>query len=260
MAIAMHLPDDFHDHLKIGNAKERFDEARTIAERLTAVGVPILKNPDHAAIFTDPPDLVSGPLKELGYVNGWDARCYPSPVDGQDYINVSARLSERSPARMGHWFDYVAVVYPVDDTARRQMLDQGYGNPFIHHLTFGIQPPQRGSTDDLEYAQAVVPFMVEMRRKIQEVVGEPPGTLITAVPQQVKDHDDFEVLSAKWFDGLREDEFQVETMEGGGFLVQFFVLTGGRIEVALRIDTTQTFNPKSVHKISTDEISTVQST
>ena len=42
------------------------------------------------------------------------------------------------------------------------------------------------------------------------------------------------------------------------FLIQFFVLTGGRIEVALRVDTKQTFNPKSVHKISKDEISTVQ--
>ena len=41
-------------------------------------------------------------------------------------------------------------------------------------------------------------------------------------------------------------------------LIQFFVLTGGRIEVALRVDTKQTFNPKSVHKISKDEISTVK--
>ena len=48
-------------------------------------------------------------------------------------------------------------------------------------------------------------------------------------------------------------------MEGGGFLLQFFVLTGGRIELALRVDTKQTFNPKSVYKISKDEISAVQS-
>ena len=53
-------------------------------------------------------------------------------------------------------------------------------------------------------------------------------------------------------------EDMVETMQGGGFLIHFFVLTGGRIEVALRVGTTQTFNPKSVHKISEDEISTVQ--
>ena len=47
-------------------------------------------------------------------------------------------------------------------------------------------------------------------------------------------------------------------MEGGGFLLQFFVLTGGRIEVALRVETNQTFNPKSVNKISKDELSTAQ--
>ena len=47
-------------------------------------------------------------------------------------------------------------------------------------------------------------------------------------------------------------------MEGGGFLLQFFVLEGGRIEVALRVRTRQTFNPKSVVKISRDEISAVQ--
>ena len=40
--------------------------------------------------------------------------------------------------------------------------------------------------------------------------------------------------------------------------MQFFVLDGGRIEVALRANTQQTFNPKSVHKISRDEISTDQ--
>ena len=47
-------------------------------------------------------------------------------------------------------------------------------------------------------------------------------------------------------------------MEGGGYLLQFFVLTGGRIEVALRVGTRQTFNPKSVHKISKDELSVDQ--
>ena len=64
------------------------------------------------------------------------------------------------------------------------------------------------------------------------------------------------------FEDLDEDGkldiILVEAMQGGGFLIQFFVLTGGRIEVALRVDTTQTFNPKSVHKISKDEISTIQ--
>ena len=54
------------------------------------------------------------------------------------------------------------------------------------------------------------------------------------------------------------EECQIEVMEGGGFLLQFFVLTGGRIEVALRVGTQQTFNPKSVHKISKDELSVNQ--
>ena len=61
-----------------------------------------------------------------------------------------------------------------------------------------------------------------------------------------------------WIGTLKEDQYQVEAMEGGGFLLQFFVLTGGRIEVALRVGTQQTFNPKSVHKISEDELSAVQ--
>ena len=29
----------------------------------------------------------------------------------------------------------VAVVHPVDVAAREHMLSQGYGNPFIHHIT-----------------------------------------------------------------------------------------------------------------------------
>jgi hypothetical protein len=42
------------------------------------------------------------------------------------------------------------------------------------------------------------------------------------------------------------------------FLLQFFVLPGGRVEVAMRVGTTQVFNPKSVRKISAEEISTMQ--
>ncbi len=259
MPAAMHLPDDFAQHLKIDNAAERLEEAAQITPKLVEAGVPMLSYPDHAAIFTDPPERVAGPLKALGYDNGWDARCYPSPVDGQDYINVSARLAADSPARRHHWFEYVAVVHPVDHAARTQMLSQGYGNPFIHHFTCGIAPPPRGSDDDLSYANVVVPFMVDMRRKIRAAVGEEPGTLIAALPQSVIDRPDLEPIKTKWFDGLTADQFQLEAMQGGGFLIQFFVLTGGRIEVALRADTTQTFNPKSVLKISRDEISTVQS-
>ena len=71
-------------------------------------------------------------------------------------------------------------------------------------------------------------------------------------------HQDFAETFETWIGDLSLDQYQVEVMDGGGFLIQFFVLTGGRVEVALRHGTTQTFNPKSVHKISRDEISTVQ--
>ncbi|MFB3041192.1 MAG: hypothetical protein ACE1ZS_05205, partial [Candidatus Poribacteria bacterium] len=116
MGSSIRLPEDFADYLTIKNATQRFDEATEVAQKITAAGVQILPNLDHAAIFVDPPHLVAGPLKKLGYVSGWDARCYPSPVDGFDYINVSAKLPvEESSARQRGWFDYVAVVHPVDE-------------------------------------------------------------------------------------------------------------------------------------------------
>ena len=99
---------------------------------------------------------------------------------------------------------------------------------------------------------------MRIRKQIGEIIGDEPGTLIMALPGDVIDHPDFETRFPDWVGTLASEEFQVEKMEGGGFLLQFFVLTGGRIEIALRIDTQQTFNPKSVHKISEDEISTVQ--
>ena len=132
------VTEDFSDYLSVENAALRFKEAAEVAEKITAKGVELYPNLDHAAIFTDPPYLVAGALKQLGYVSGWDARCYPSPVDGCDYINVSARLPGESPAQEKGWFDYVAVVHPVDEQALKHMLSQGYGNPFIHHLTWGL--------------------------------------------------------------------------------------------------------------------------
>jgi hypothetical protein len=253
------LPADFSNRLDIPNALDRLREAQSIADKLVGAGVPLLGNPDHAAIFSDPPFLLAGPLKEIGYVAGWDARCYPSPVDGQDYINVSSGLPDDHPAREEGWFQYVAVVHPVDEAARNQMLGQGYGNPFIHHITWGIDPPTReGAGDELAYAGVIVTYMVDMRHRIGDAIGDDPGTLIMALPANVIDHPEFASCLPGWIDGLSPDDFQVEKMEGGGYLLQFFVLTGGRIEVALRIDTQQTFNPKSVRKISEDEISTVQ--
>ena len=138
------------------------------------------------------------------------------------------------------------------------MLSQGYGNPFIHHLTWGLVPPERTTADDFTYADCVVPFMVEKREIIGDAIGDAPGTLIIALPENVLTHPKFEESLPTWLGDLDEEEYQVESMQGGGFLIQFFVLTGGRIEVALRVGTTQTFNPKSVHKISEDEISAVQ--
>ena len=209
-------------------------------------GVQLYPNLDHAAIFCDPPYIVAGPLKQLGYISGWDARCYPSPVDECDYINVSARLPEDSIERGNGWFDYVAVVHPVDAQALNHMLSQGYGNPFIHHLTWGIVPPERADASDFDYAGQVVRFMVGTRPVIADAIGNEPGTLIIALPQEVIDRPDFADVLPTWVDGLEADQYQVESMQGGGFLIQFFVLTGGRIEVALRSGTTQTFNPKSV--------------
>ena len=252
------VPTNFDNYLTIENADLRFAEATEVAMHVMGAGVQLHPNMDHAAIFCDPPHLVADGLKQLGYVNGWDARCYPSPVDGCDYINVSAQLPANSPARLHGWFDYVAVVHPVDQTALEHMLGQGYGNPFIHHLTWGLVAPQRTTDDDFEYANRVVPFMVEKREIIGDAIGDEPGTLIIALPEEVLTHPKFEEALPKWLDGLDEEAYQVESMQGGGFLIQFFVLTGGRIEVALRVDTSQTFNPKSVHKISEDEISAVQ--
>ena len=252
------LPDDFGDYLTVENAPQRFQEASEVAQKVTAAGVQLYPNLDHAAIFCDPPYIVAGPLKQLGYISGWDARCYPSPVDECDYINVSARLPEDSIERGNGWFDYVAVVHPVDAQALNHMLSQGYGNPFIHHLTWGIVPPERADASDFDYAGQVVRFMVGTRPVIADAIGNEPGTLIIALPQEVIDRPDFADVLPTWVDGLETDQYQVESMQGGGFLIQFFVLTGGRIEVALRSGTTQTFNPKSVHKISKDEISAIQ--
>ena len=253
-----YLPDKIAEILQIENARERFEEARLVATKLLASGVQLLPQPDHAAIFSDPPSRVAGLLKSVGYRNGWDTRCYPSPVDGCDYINVPAGLPVDSPRRSEGWFDYVAVVHPVDQHAREQMLSQGYGNPFIHHLTFGIQPLSRNGDDDVNYAARVIPYMVDVRKTIARSLGQEPGTLICALPRTVIEQPDFDSVKASWMQELDSDHYQIEEMQGGGFLIQFFVLQGGKIEVALRVDTQQTFNPQSVEKISEDEISTDQ--
>lgn len=252
------LPEGFEDLLKIENAQTRFQEAREIADKLLAANIPLLPQMDHAAIFTDPPYLVAGPLKRAGYIAGWDTRCYPSPVDGHDYINVPSGLPDDHPNLKKGWFRYVAVVYPVDSSARDQMLSQGYGNPFIHHLTWGIAAPKFDAPDAFQRAKILIPYMKDIRAQIGNALQSTPGTLIMALPDEAVNHPDFDGFIRHALHDIKESEYKIETMQGGGFLIQFFVLTGGRIEVALRIDTQQTFNPKSVHKISEDEISTNQ--
>ena len=255
---AFRIPDDFGRSFDMANAPGRLDQVVRVANKIAQAGIELKPNLDHAAIFTDPPYLVAGPIKELGYISGWDFRCYPSPVDGNDYINVSARLPDEGPARDAGWPDYIAVVHPVDEAARRHMLSQDYGNPFIHHLTLGVVAPEPEDADHLPSAGRLLRFLADARRRRQQVIGEKPGTLIMALPGHVRENTRFQPLFEEWIGDLPEEEYQLEAMEGGGFLLQFFVLEGGRIEVALRVGTRQTFNPKSVVKISRDEISAVQ--
>jgi hypothetical protein len=100
--------------------------------------------------------------------------------------------------------------------------------------------------------------MAQARRRMADALGEQPGTLIMALPPELASDRAVLAQVPEWVSGLPREQYQVEAMEGGGFLLQFFVLTGGRIEVALRVGTRQTFNPRSVQKISRDEISAVQ--
>jgi hypothetical protein len=260
MPTSFRLPDGFEEQLGIPvqNARERLREAEAIASKLAEAGVPLTSNPDHFAMFTDPPQLLNGPLKRLGYVAGADKRCYPSPVDGCDYINVAASLPSSSDLRAQGWPDNVAVVHPVDQCACDRMLEQQYGNPFIHHITFGIAPPELDDSAGMDVAEKLTRHMIEIYRQIPEVIQQSPGTLIAALPQEILDLPEFAHRFTEWTGNMSPHQFQLEAMEGGGYLLQFFVLKGGRIEVALRYQTTQTFNPKSVHKISEDELSVSQ--
>lgn len=250
------LPEEFDRYLSIRNARERFEEAKGIGRKLLEAGIALKRSADHFAVFTDPPRLLADGLKRVGYVLGADNRCYPSPVDGCDYINVAASLPASCAARERGWPDHVAVVHPVDDSAYTRMMGQGYGNPFIHHITWGIEPPP-----DLPPGDSVVPLvsrMVQIRDKIGDLLNETPGTLIIALPREVVAREGFQEQFQRSLHSMPEEQYQLEMMEGGGCLIQFFVLKGGRIEVALRLGTRQTFNPKSVHKISKDELSVDQ--
>ena len=137
------------------------------------------------------------------------------------------------------------------------MIQQGYGNPFIHHITWGIEPPTSGC-DGFELAGVLVSTMVQVRRRVSDILQANPGTLILALPQEITSSKGFNECFRQWIGDTPPDEFELQIMEGGGYLLQFFVLKGGRIELALRLGTNQTFNPKSVHKISKDELSVDQ--
>src|SRR5262249_48381335 len=145
-----------------------------------------------------------------------------------------------------------------DETACARMFEQNYGNPFIHHITFGIGVPELSSTSGIEIVEQLIRRMAEVHRSIPTILGQSPGTLIMAVPRDVLTTAGFSQKFAEWTGNLPPEQYQLEEMEGGGYLLQFFVLRGGRIEVALRYQTRQTFNPKSVHKISEDELSVNQ--
>ena len=258
METTVTLPEGFEETMAIPNAAERLREARKVGNQLLRAGIPLLDHPDHYAIFSEPPRLLAEPLRGVGYVVGSDNRCYPSPVDGCDYINVAASLPESSPAREKGWPDHIAVVHPLDEMGYRRMMDQGYGNPFIHHITWGIRPPAEDPRNEVDFAASLISRMARIRQEIRSLLQEDPGTLIMALPGRVVEAVDFEERCAKALGNTPPEEYQVEGMEGGGYLLQFFVLTGGRIEVALRVGTGQTFNPKSVHKISKDELSVDQ--
>jgi len=253
------LPTDFEEKLNIPNAPERLREAEDVGKLLIDAGIPLMNNADHYAIFSEPPRLLSEGLKKVGYVVGSDNRCYPSPVDGCDYINVSASLpDELTNARDGGWPDHIAVVHPLDELGFQRMVGQGYGNPFIHHITWGIKPPTEKVSNEINLAGNLVERMAQIRQKISIVLKQKPGTLIMALPKNIVESRDFQKQMEVKLGKTPLEECQIEVMEGGGFLLQFFVLTGGRIEVALRVGTQQTFNPKSVHKISKDELSVDQ--
>ena len=250
------VPEGFDNYLKIQNAKERLEEARDISRKLLDGGIALKANADHYAIFSDPPRLLAGPLTQVGYVVGADNRCYPSPVDGCDYINVAASLPPSSPAREKGWPDHVAIVHPVDESAYRRMMEQGYGNPFIHHITWGIA--LTGSLLPEDSTGWLISRMVQIRETISGLLNETPGTLIIALPREVVEGEGFQEQFHRSIGSTPKEQYQLEVMEGGGYLLQFFVLKGGRIEVALRSQTNQTFNPKSVQKISKDELSVDQ--
>jgi hypothetical protein len=247
---------EFLKVMQIGNAEMRMAETREVARRIVKEGVQLHVNMDHTAIFADPPRQVSGPLRAIGYEPVWDSRCYLSPVDGHELALYVSRLPTRTTMREQGWFENIAAVFAIDERSYRHVMSQEQGNPFIHHVTMGIVAPQREASEpDLAYAYRLIPYIIDVRARIQQALGAEPGNLIISLPQAVFESRELRSRLPELTAGLHGKGCQVECMQGGGFLLQFFVLAGGRVEVAMRHGTAQAFNPSSVEKISTDEIS-----
>ncbi len=146
----------------------------------------------------------------------------------------------------------------IPEIACARMFEQDYGNPFIHHITLGIQVPELAQSSGIRIAEQLLRRMAAVHARMPAIVQQDSGTLVIAVPREVLSAPEFSDRFAEWTGKLPGSQYQLEEMEGGGYLLQFFVLRGGRIEVALRHQTRQTFNPRSVHKISEDELSVNQ--
>jgi hypothetical protein len=197
-----------------------------------------------------------GPLRTVGYLPAWDNRAYLSPVDDHELALVVSRLPPDSELRSRGWFENIAAVFAIDDASYDHFMAQGQGNPFIHHTTMGIVPLDRGASEsDLSYALRLVAYMVGVRTRVEQALGAEPGNLILAVPAEVFRDPRMRDRLPELTHGMASKTWRLEPMDGGGFLLQFFVLAGGRVELALRHGTSQAFNAASVEAISIDEIS-----
>lgn len=255
MKLSFEFEKSFLEAFPIDSAARRFAEAREVASRIDREGVKLMTNMDHTALVGDPPRLVTGPIRRFGYQPGWDDRSYPSPVEGYDFWVLTSRMPPDSPLRPQGWFDYVAAVWSIDQPAYDYFIGQGNGNPFLHHMTMGIEPPERGNESELEYAYRLVPYMVDVRRRIEQGTGEQASQMVMSLPQEVFASDAFRARVPELVRDLEGSPYVIECMQGGGFLIQFFVLSGARIEVACRHATSQAFNPKSTERFTREEIS-----
>jgi hypothetical protein len=256
MTLSFEFEKQFLEAFPIDSAARRFVDAREVATRITREGVVLMPNMDHTAMVGDPPRLITGPIRRFGYEPGWDERTYPSPLEGFEFYLITSRMPPDSPIRHQGWFDYIASVWSIDDGAYDYFIGQGNGNPFLHHMTMGIVPPERGDGEsELEYAQRIIPYMIDVRGRIQQGTGEQPSQLVMSLPQSVFASDEFRHRLPELVAGLDGKPYVIECMQGGGFLIQFFVLGGARIEVACRHRTCQAFNPRSTERFTREEIS-----